>query len=92
MSKENEAVETIIRHKAKLIIENEGHTKHIEDFLSESGINFKDNPVEVFKIGAVDAMIFDVGAALNFAEFKRTRKRREMLEKIFPEHFSTTGK
>lgn len=82
-SQVNEAVETIIKHKAKLIIDKKEHTRHIEEFLDERDINFKDIPVDVFKICAVDAMIFDVGAALNFAEFKRFRKRREMLEEIF---------
>ena len=88
MSKEiDEAVERIVEHKAKLIIEKKEHTKHIVDFLEEffrdSGINFKDIPVDVFKICAVDTMIFDVGAALNFRVWKRPDKRKGMLRKIF---------
>ena len=93
MSELNEAVETIIKHKADLIIENEGHTKHIKQFLSERGVNVKEIPVKVFKICAVDAMIYDVGAALRFTKQKRDKHKNwtsyktriEMLRKIFLE-------
>lgn len=84
MSKEDEAVETIIMYKAERIRKSEEHTKHIKEFLGECGINFKDIPVDVFKICAVDAMIFDVGAALNISVWKSLNKRKEMLGKIFP--------
>ena len=83
MSEVDEAIETIIMDKAERIIDSGGHTKHIKEFLGECSINFEDISVDVFKICAVDAMIFDVGAALDFAEFKHPRKRREMLRKIF---------
>lgn len=87
MSEVNEAVETIIRHKASRIINNKDHTQHIEDFLTECGIvarNASEKETEdVFKICAVDAMIFDVGAALDIAEFRSREKRKEMLRKIF---------
>jgi hypothetical protein len=88
MSEENETVETLIKRRADLIIKKKEHTKHIEDFLeyffSESGIKFKDIPVDVFKICAVDAMIYDVGAALDSPDWKSYKKRTKMLKKIFP--------
>jgi len=81
MNKKNEttkAIEAIIEHKAKLIVAKKEHTKHIQEFLEyffkDSDFNFKDIPVDVFKICAVDAMIFDVGAALGFAQFRRSEK------------------
>ena len=68
-------------------MQKEEHTKHILDFLEEffrnSGINFRDIPVNVFKICGLDAMIFDVGAALSFSVWKSPDKRKEMLRKIF---------
>ena len=74
MSEENEtakAIEIVIVEKAQRIIDSKGHTKHIgkflKDFFSGSRINYRDIPLDVFKICAVDAMIYDVGAALDFA-------------------------
>jgi hypothetical protein len=85
MSEVDEAIETIIIDKAKRIIDSNGHTEHIKKFLDDlCGINSDDTPVDVFKICAVDAMIYDVGAALNFAEFKDPDKRIEILKKLFP--------
>jgi len=99
MSKVNEAVEAIVMYKANRMIHSQKLTQHIERFLRERGINLKDNPPEVFKICAVDAMIYDVGAALDFTKKKNKdkfaqdedvddwtsfEKRTEMLRKIFP--------
>ncbi len=89
MSKKNEtsrAIEIIIMDKAERIKDSDEHTNHIKGFLDWRDINSKGIPVEVFKICAVDAMIYDVGAALDFAEFKGFPKRREMLKKIFPKN------
>ncbi len=84
----NEPVEIIVKEKASRIMDSKGHTKHIEEFLeyffNGSGVNFKDIPADVFKICTVDAMIFDVGAALDFPEWKSRKQRRRMLEEIFP--------
>jgi hypothetical protein len=87
MSEENEttkAIEIVIMDKAERIIGSERHTNHISSFLDWRDINSDGIQVDVFKICAVDAMIYDVGAALDFEEFKGFPKRREMLEKIFP--------
>lgn len=88
MSKEiDEAVERIVGHKAKLMRNKKGYEKYIKDVLKEHGIRDSKETVKafvkVFKMGAVDAMIFDVGAALNFAVWKKPDKRKEMLRKIF---------
>ena len=84
MSEVDEAIETIIMDKAERIIDGGGHTRHIKEFLGECSINFEDIPVDVFKICAVDAMIYDVGAALDLSVWKKPDERKRMLKKIFP--------
>lgn len=80
----NKALETIVRHKAKLMMENDNYTKHIKDLLRVRGISTKNDLVQVFKIGAVDAMIFDVGCALNLRRINKYDKRKKFLGKLFP--------
>ena len=97
MSKVNEAVETIIRHKANKIKKSTRYDNYIKSVLDDHHIEASKEAVEVFKMGAVDAMIYDVGAALDFTKQKRSvddeddvddwtswEKRKEMLRKIFP--------
>ena len=105
MSKVNDAVDTIIRHKANKMKGSSGLTKHIKSILKEYGIiSSEDNKetvnnfIKVFKMGAVDAMIYDVGAALDFTKQKKKRfvddddvddwthhqNRKKMIRKIFP--------
>jgi len=104
-SKENDAVETIILYNANKIKGSKLYAIYIKSDLKEHGIiSSKDSKetvndfVEVFKMGAVDAMIYDVGSAcaLGFAkntpevdDWTSRKKRQEMLKKIFPER---TGK
>ena len=92
MSKTDEEVEKIIIHKAELMIKNKGLTNHIQEFLSECSIKFENIPVKIFKICAVDAMIYDVGTALDFTKKKGSvsdwtsyDKRKDILRKIFLE-------
>jgi len=86
MSKKNEAVEIIVKHKAdkmkKGLSAGEDYNKHIKKVLRQLGINTSKEQVRAFVVGAVDAMIYDVGAALGFT--KSYPKRKEMLKKIFP--------
>ena len=80
----SESIETIIEYKAKLMIDKKELTEHIKRFLAWRNIDSNDIPEEILKICAVDAMIFDIGAALNRREFQKTEKRMEILKKIFP--------
>ncbi len=71
MSEINEAVEKILLHKANLIENSDGHKKHAKSVLKEHGIISSETSreevkvlVKVFKMGAVDAMVYDVGSAL----------------------------
>ena len=88
----NEEVETIIIHKANLIKNSDGNKKHAKSVLTEHGIISSETSeeevavlVKVFKMGAVDAMTFDVAGALDFPNWKTFEKRREILRKKFLE-------
>jgi len=80
----NKAIETIVMHKAKLMMEKDDYTEHIKDLLRFCGISTKNDLVQAFKIGAVDAMIFDVGCALNLTRINKYDKRKKILGKLFP--------
>lgn len=86
MSNLNDAFEAIVMHKAKKMKKGlstgEDYNKHIKDVLKQLDINTSKKQVKAFVVGAVDAMIYDVGAALGFR--KSHRKRKEILKKIFP--------
>ena len=82
MSKKNEAVEIIVKHKANNITKgNERYEKHIKTVLKIRHSKASKEAVEAFKMGAVDAMIYDVGSSLGF----RTSypKRIKLLKEIF---------
>ncbi|HUU15877.1 MAG TPA: hypothetical protein VMW72_01905 [Sedimentisphaerales bacterium] len=86
----NEAFEKIVGHKAKLIKKSTGYEKYIKDVLKKRGIRDSEEIVKVFKMGAVDGMIYDIGAALDFTKQKHSvddwtsyKKRKEMLMKLF---------
>jgi hypothetical protein len=88
----NDAVEKIVLHKGNLIKNNTAFSKYIKSVLNEHGIisdKTKKNDAEVlirvFKMGAVDGMTYDMGAALDIPEWKRQNKRREILRKKFLE-------
>ena len=81
MSKKD-AFETIIKHKANSILEgNKPYENHIKTVLKLRHNKASKEAVEFFKMGAVDAMIYDVGSALGF----RTSytKRIMLLKEIF---------
>ena len=82
MNGENETVKAILIARAERIINNDGHTNHIKEFLDWRGTN---SDVDVFKICAVDAMIYDVGLALDSQLWKSKIQRRRMLEELFPQ-------
>lgn len=110
MSKENDAVETIIKYKANKMKRSKTYANYIKSILNEHKIISRETSeetvgvfVKVFKMGAVDAMIYDIGAALDFTKKKKKRsvdddddvddwtsqpKRKEMLNKIFPNSIS----
>jgi hypothetical protein len=83
----NEAFEKIIEHKAKLIRNNPGYEKYIKDVLKKHGIRDSKETVKafvkVFKMGAVDAMIYDIAAASNLTRWKSQEKRMRMLMNLF---------
>lgn len=81
MSDENETVKVLIMARAERIKNNEDHTDHIKGFLDWRGIN---SDVDVFKICAVDAMIYDIGLALDSPDWKSRDRRKEMLKELFP--------
>ncbi len=87
MSNLNDAVEAIVMHKADKMKNSKEYENYIKSVLNDHHIE----AVEVFKMGAVDAMIYDVGSALGFTrqtssvdDWTSRRKRKEMLKKIFP--------
>ena len=85
MSKKNEAVEIIVKHKANNITkDNERYENHIKTVLEIRYIKASKKAVEAFKMGAVDAMIYDVGAALDSPSWKSRKKRKKVLNEIFP--------
>ena len=95
----NEAVEKIVLHKGNLIKRSHKYKSYIESVLREHGIISSETSkeevrvlVKVFKMGAVDAMIYDVGAALDFTAQRGTvndwtsfKKREKILRKKFLE-------
>jgi hypothetical protein len=77
MSEVNEAVERIVLHKANLMKGSRGYDRHIKEVLTEHGVISSETDkekvkvfVRVFKMGGIDAMVFDVGAALDFRKQK----------------------
>ena len=91
-SKVNDAVETIVVHKANKMIKSKGYEDHIQNVLRDHHIEVTKEAMKIFKMGGVDAMIYDVGSALGFIkntpelnDWTSWDKRREMLKKIFPE-------
>ena len=95
----NEAVETIIIYKGNRIKNNDRYEKYIKSVLKEHNIIDSETSeetvevfVKVFKMGAVDAMTYDVGAALDFIKqrdcvdrWTSRKKRKEILRKKFLE-------
>jgi len=81
MSKKD-AFDTIIKHKANNMIKgNKPYENHIKNVLKLRHNKASKEAAEFFKMGAVDAMIYDVGSALGF----RTSyaKRIKLLKEIF---------
>ncbi len=84
MSKKD-AFDTIIKHKANSILKGnkpyENHIKTVLKLRHNKASKTSKEAVEFFKMGAVDAMIYDVGSALGF----RTSytKRIKLLKEIF---------
>ena len=92
MSDENETVRALIMDRADRIKGSEEHANHIKKFLDDwCGINSDAIPVDVFKICAVDAMIYDVGLALDSLSWKDRDRRKEMLKEIFPKPLPKSG-
>ena len=112
MSTIDDAFERIIKHKANLIKNGNRYENYIKSVLNKKGIlkkhGIKDSEkmvkvlVKVFKMGAVDGMIYDIAAALDFTKQKRRsklkdsvadwtsfKKREEILLELFceVEHF-----
>lgn len=90
----NEAVETVIRKKAERIkgglVPDSKYNNHIKKVLKQLDTNASEEQVRIFIVGAVDAMIYDVGSALAFTQQRDCvddwtfhEKRQEMLGKIF---------
>ena len=92
MCEVNDAVEKIVIHKGNLIKGAGDFTEYIKSVLAEHGIVSSETSedemkvlVKVFKMGAVDAMIFDVAGALGLPAWKAKNKRRNILRKKFLE-------
>jgi hypothetical protein len=81
MSPVDQAVKAIIMEKAKRLKKRE-YEEHINDVLNDHDIDASEETVEVFLMGAVDAMIYDVGTGLGFRKWKSHQKRKEMLKEI----------
>ena len=74
MSEVNEAVERILLCKANLMKGSPGYEKHIKKVPTEHDIISSETDKEelkvltkVFKMGGIDAMVYDVGSALALA-------------------------
>lgn len=87
----NESIEKIVMHKANLIMKSQKYKEYIEKLLSDRDISSNGDVVQVFLMGAVDAMIYDVGCALDFTKQKSGShdwtsyaKRKQVLGKLFP--------
>ena len=98
MSELNEAVKTIIEHKADRIKRNGGYESYVEAVLrehhiiaSEAGEETVKVLVKVFRMGAIDGMMYDIGSALAFRtqddveNWTSRTKRQAMLGEIFIE-------
>ncbi|MHC4169592.1 MAG: hypothetical protein ACYSWQ_21820 [Planctomycetota bacterium] len=102
MSDLNDAVRAIVEHKVNLIICSKKYEKYIEevlrkkDVLKKHGIADSEETmkalVKAFRMGAADAMIYDIGAALDFTKQKRSvhdwtsyRNRQDILTRFFCE-------
>ena len=96
MSDLNKAVEKIIMYKANKmktgLKPNTKFNKHIKAVLGKDGTKVSDEQVQNFIVGAVDAMIYDVGQELGYDKKKSMvddwasfKKRQEILKKIFPD-------
>ena len=86
----NESVKIIVKHKANLMKNSPKYKDYIRDILKEHGITASDETMRVFIMGAVDGMIYDIGAALDFTKQKDSvddwtsyKKRKEILKEIF---------
>ena len=86
----NESVETIMKHKANLMKNSRKYKEYITNILKEHGIIASEEKVKVFIMGAVDGMIYDIGAALDFTKQKHSvddwtsyKKRKEMHRNFF---------
>ena len=95
-SKDNDAFETIILHKAEKMRNSKKYKNHINNVLNDHNIDVTKGTEEIFIMGGVDAMIYDVASELGFTrntnlmdDWASLKKRREILKKIFPKR---TGK
>jgi hypothetical protein len=83
----NEAVKTIILEKAeslkKGLVPNSEYNVYIRDVLGQFDTEGGEKLAKAFVFGAIDAMIFDVGSALNCPEFKDRDIRKILLNEIF---------
>ena len=98
MCEVNEAVKRITIRRGNHIKNSEGYGEYIESVLkehnivnSETGEETVEVFVRVFKMGAVDAMTYDVGSALalgnkdDVEDWTSKEKRREILREKFLE-------
>jgi len=91
----DDAVKEIIMHKAEKmktgLIPDSQYNRYIKSVLMQPNTTVCDEQVQNFVIGAVDAMIYDVGQALGFTQrrpevvddWTSHEKRQEMLNEIF---------
>jgi hypothetical protein len=63
----NEAVKQIIFHKADLMRNSNDYSKHLDELFKE--LEIKDIK-EAAKLGAIDAMIYDIACSLDFTKRK----------------------
>lgn len=96
MSELNDAVEIIIMHKAEKMKRSKKYNNYIKNVLTDHHIGVTKETMDMFVMGGVDAMIYDVGQTLGFVrnttivdDWTSRIKRREMLKKIFPERKGT---
>jgi hypothetical protein len=67
----NNSVENILLHKANLIKGSVAlKERHIKNLFKEYRIDYNENNVRIFLMGAVDAMVYDMGCALDFTKQK----------------------
>jgi len=92
MTELDKVFEAILTHKARQMIEGArkgAFGKHLRELLVQLGIT---QPDDAFVIGAIDAMIFDMANATDFARETRAHanwikheKRSEFIEKLWKE-------